>query len=167
MANERNGGGRVNWRRVAGVLLAVVGVLITLTLVLLGSQEEPPSASMQGLLALAGIVSQLGAAWLFSGVGKPDPALAERAVARLALAASRAKSLETQVQGLYEGAEPKRTPSETRAGLGQISVKASYLADEIVEAIEDWNTFAPNAVTKSGALQSRPPELTKGDATNE
>lgn len=166
MANDPSRHQPVNWRRGGGVLLAVVGVLITLALVILGSQAEPPSTSMQGLLALAGILSQLGAAWLFSGAGKPDPALAERAVSRLGKAALQANGLVAHIEDLFERG-PRRGSSEMQVGLGQISVKASYLADEIIEAVEDWNTFAPDAVAKTGALQSRPPELTRGDATND
>lgn len=146
-------------RQIAGACLAIIGITLTLVLAVVSSQDQPPPAAMQGLLALSGIVAQLGSAWAFNGVGKPDPALAERAVSRLFRAAMRAKGINRDVEGLFESKSDHRATGDDHARLGQVSVMTGVLAEEIVEAIEDWNTFAPAAVSKTGALESRPVSL--------
>lgn len=143
-------------RRIGGLLMSTVGVAVTVALAVLGSQERPPSASTQGLIAFAAVVSQLGAAWLFSSVGRPDPALADRAVSRLFKSAALAQEMTRELEDLFES---KRTPNETHVHLGRISVKSSFLGDELIAAIEDWNTFAPAAVAKTGALEAEPNPL--------
>ena len=143
-------------RRIAGLIMSLAGIAVTVTLAILGSQEHAPSASTQGLLAFVAVVSQAGATWLFSSLGRPDPALADRAVSRLYRAAAWAQGLTRELQDLFEN---RRTPSETHIRLGQVSVKSSFLADEIIAAIEDWDTFAPSAVAKTGALDAVPNPL--------
>lgn len=161
---KSGGGGRSpgKWLRAGGILLTTIGILLTLWLAVSGSQKEPPSASMQGVIALAGVVAQVGAAWLFSGVGKPDPALADRAVSRLARAGGLAQTVNSNMEELFEGTGDAKTPSERHALLGKLSVRTSFLGEEIIEAIEDWNTFAPDAVMRTGALQARPNEIPTG-----
>lgn len=150
-------------RQIAGACLAAIGIALTLALAVVGSQDQPAPAAIQGLLALGGIIAQIGSAWMFNGVGKPDPALAERAVSRLFKAAIRAKGITQDVERLFESKSDHRASGDDHTRLGQVSVMAGVLAEEIVEAIEDWNTFAPAAVAKTGALDSQPVSLESGE----
>src|SRR5882724_6221037 len=90
---------RLHWRQQWGGVAALVGVVLTVSLALLSNQSKPPAATTQALLALFAILAQFGSAWLFSGVGKADPGLAESSVAHLysfALRAAVARELAEQ-----------------------------------------------------------------------
>lgn len=127
-----------------GSALALTGAVLTVLLAFLGNVDKPPSASTQALLAFLAILSQLGAAWTFSGEGKADPTLAERSVARLVRLAQRASGAKQQAEALTVRGT---TAADLRDGMGHLSVHLSYLEDGYVDAINDWRTFHPTAVT--------------------
>ncbi len=130
-------------RTKVGASLAVLGVGLTALLAFLGNIDDPPSASVQALLAFFAIVAQLGGAWTFSGEGKADPTLAQRSVSRLVALARRAEDARQQAEALSARSTPV---SDIRDGIGHISVHLSYLEEGLVEAVEDWRAFHPRAV---------------------
>jgi hypothetical protein len=131
-----------------GGALAAVGAGLTVLLAFLSNQHKPPAASTQALIALLAILAQLGSAWAFSGVGKADPGLAERSVARLVGLATRA-SLAKAVAEKCRGTNPGVPASAIRQAMGELSVHLSYLEEGYLDAIDDWRVFHPDAVNKA------------------
>jgi len=142
---------RAWWKRLQprqrwGGALAAAGAGLTVLLAFLSNQTKPPAASTQALIALLAILAQLGSAWAFSGVGKADPGLAERSVARLvglAVRASLAKAMAEKCRETNPGV------SAMRQAMGELSVNLSYLEEGYLNAIEDWRIFHPDAVEKA------------------
>jgi len=142
---------RAWWKRLQprqkwGGALAATGAGLTVLLAFLSSQTKPPAASTQALIALLAIIAQLGSAWAFGGVGKADPGLAERSVARLvglAARASLAKSMAEKCREVNPG-----TPV-MRQVVGELSVHLSYLEEGYLDAVDDWRIFHPDAVEKA------------------
>lgn len=128
-----------------GGALAVTGVVFTVLLALLGSRSSPPAASTQALLALLAILAQAGSAWVFSGDGKADPGLARRSVSRLVGLARHANEARLTAQTLKENSP---TVAEFRHEIGPLSVHLSYLEEGLIEAVEDWRVFHPDAVAR-------------------
>lgn len=126
-----------------GAALFAVGTLVTCLLAYLGNTETPPAASTQALTALLAILAQGGAVWAFSGVGRADPGLAYRAVARLYGLAQRSASARETLEAMYEDEPPV---AQVRKQLGGLSVTLSFLEEGYIEAMEDWRTFHPAIV---------------------
>lgn len=139
-------------RQKVGGVLAAVGVALTVLLAILGSRDQPPSASIQGLIAFLAIVSQLGGTWAFSGEGRADPTLARRSVARLVGLANRSAAAREQAEALCQ---KTTSASELREGVCYLSVHLSYIEEGFVEAIEDWRAFHPHAVESAEFDQDR------------
>jgi hypothetical protein len=142
---------RAWWRRLQprqrwGGALAAAGAGLTVLLAFLSNQTKPPVASSQALIALLAILAQLGSAWAFSGVGKADPGLAERSVARLVGLAARASLAKSRAEKCRE-ASPG-VPA-MRQVVGELSVHLSYLEEGYLNAIDDWRVFHPAAVEKA------------------
>lgn len=133
-------------KKVAGVILFITGAALTVLVAVLGNVEKPPSAQTQGSLAALALLAQLGASWVFSGLGRADPTMAERAVSRLITVGQRAATARSDVEALHER---KITLTEARNAIGQISVTLSFLEDGYVEAIRDWEVFHPSVVEKA------------------
>jgi hypothetical protein len=130
-------------RQWLGVGLFLAGALLTCLLAYLGNTETPPAASTQALTALLGILAQGGAVWAFSGVGRADPGLAQRAVARLYRLAQHSASAREVLEDMYENEPPAAL---VRKQLGGLSVTLSFLEEGYIEAMEDWRTFHPQIV---------------------
>lgn len=135
------------WRRTPrqwfGAALFAVGTVVTCLLAYLGSTENPPAASTQALTALVAVLAQGGAVWVFSGVGRADPSLAQRAVARLYVLAQRSASAREVMEAMYEQEPPV---AQVRKQLGGLSVTLSFLEEGYIDAMEDWRTFHPEIV---------------------
>lgn len=145
------------WRQLPSIrkfggALAVAGAGLTVLLAFVGNLHEPPSASMQAVIAFFAIVAQLGGAWTFSGEGKADPTLAERSVARLVGLARRSASARQQAETLSRRGT---ATSDLRDGVGHLSLHLSYIEEGFVEAIEDWRAFHPRAVMSAENGQGR------------
>ncbi len=138
--------GRLRPRQRWGGLLATAGAGLTVLLAFLSNQTKPPAASTQALIALLAIFAQLGSAWAFAGVGKADPGLAERSVARLVGLAARASLARTMAEKCRE--ENPGAPA-LRQAMGQLGVHLSYLEEGYIDAIDDWRVFHPEAVEKA------------------
>ena len=130
-------------RQWSGAVLFLFGALITGFLAFRGSSTKPPSSSTQALISLLAIAAQAGAVWAFSGTGRADPGLAQRAVARLYGLAQRAARAREDLEALYEQEPPA---AQVRKQIGGLSVTASFLEEGFVEAIEDWRIFHPQVV---------------------
>jgi len=138
--------GRLGPRQQLGGALATAGAGLTVLLAFLSNQAKPPAASTQALIALLAILAQLGSAYAFSGVGRADPGLAERSVARLLALAARASFAKAAAEKCKE--ESPGAPA-MRQAMGEVSVHLSYLEEGYIEAIEDWRVFHPDAVNKA------------------
>lgn len=124
----------------------MTGAGLTVLLAFLSNRTKPPAASTQALIALLAILAQLGSVWVFSGVGKADPGLAERSVARLvglAARASLAKSMAEKTREANPGAPVMRQV------VGELSVHLSYLEEGYLDAVDDWRVFHPDAVERA------------------
>lgn len=137
---------RQSSRRKLGGLLSLLGVGLTVALAFLGNEDEPPAASTQALIALLAILSQFGAAGVFSGDGRADPTLAQRSVARLIRMARRASEARLAAEALQTSG---LQAAQMRAGVGELSVHLSYLEEGYLESIDDWRTFHPDAVQQA------------------
>lgn len=131
-------------QRIGGVLF-LAGAIVTGSLAYFGSTQSPPAAATQALTAFLGISAQAGAVWLFSSDGRADPALAERAIARLAENGRSAAAARKKAECMYE-ADPQLPPEVMRREMGQLSVILSYVEQGYAEALADWNTFKPRIV---------------------
>ena len=126
-----------------GGALVVVGVALTVALAGFSNTEKPPAASTQALVALLAIMAQLGAAAIFGKVGKADPKLAQRSVARLCSLGQRAGQARIAAELLCSKDVPI---GAVREGMGQLSVHLSYLEEGFLDSIDDWRTFHSAAV---------------------
>lgn len=145
-----NGQGRIRqWlhrrsaRQALGAVLFTLGAGFTIGIAVAGNSEHPPSAGIQGFLALTAILSQGGAAWAFSAEGRADPGLATSAIGRLYRKGQQAGTARELVEHLYEHQPPV---AEVRKHLGPLSVTLSSLEEGYVDAINDWRTFKPHIV---------------------
>jgi hypothetical protein len=145
--------GRLQPRQRWGALLATVGAGLTVLLAFLSNKANPPPASTQALIALTAILAQLGSAWVFSGVGKADPGLAERSVARLVGLATRASLAKTVAEKCRE---TNPGAPAMRQAMGELSVHLSYLEEGYIEAIEDWRIFHSDAVERAERSENGP-----------
>ncbi|MFI7494477.1 hypothetical protein ACH9D2_07125 [Kocuria sp. M4R2S49] len=136
----------MNSKKAWGIALLSSGAGLTVLLAVLGNVEQPPSAQTQGTLAALALSAQLGASWVFSGLGRADPSMAERAISRLMTVGQRAADARIEVEKLHES---KLTAVESRNAMGRLSVTLSYLEEGYVEAIKDWEVFHPDAVEKA------------------
>jgi hypothetical protein len=116
----------------------VVAGTLTILLVILGGQSEPPSTTTSALLALITILSQGGAAWAFSGIGRADPVHAKRSAERVAKLALQIQSLEDASQQAFELSLSK---DELRIAMGRITASASILKDSAFASYRDWEAF--------------------------
>jgi len=98
------------------------------------------------VIAIGGIVAQLGGAWAFQMTGRADPTLARSAVARLVNRAQRAAAARKSVERLLE-TDP--TPAALRKEMQSLSVTLGVLEEGYVESIEDWATFHEAAVREA------------------
>ncbi len=141
--------GRPTWlrsRRSWGVGLQLLTVAFAVLLAVVGGSDEPPSKATNAIIVMLVTAAQIGAAWAFSGDGKADPALAERSVGRLVHLAARAKQAEVRAQAAFE------TSGRTQvlhAEMGVLSTEFSWLSDGLIQAIDDWRTFHPQAVDRA------------------
>jgi hypothetical protein len=133
-------------RRTWGIGLQVVPVIFAVVLAVLGSSKHPPSAAVSAVIVLVIAGTQVGAGWLFSTEGKADPTLAERSVGRLVHLATRAQLAEQGAQAAFES---NITAKELHAEMGKLSVELSWLGDGLVEAVDDWRMFHPQAVERA------------------
>lgn len=148
----------MNTKKLWGVALLSTGAGLTILIAVLGSVEQPPSAQTHGTLAALALLAQLGASWVFSGLGRADPSMTERAVSRLLTVGQRAANARSEVETLHES---KLTAIEARNAMGRLSVTLSYLEEGYVEAIRDWEVFHPNVV---GKAKSKLANETKGSS---
>ena len=136
-------------KRVVGLVFAAVGVSIPIVLAITGSRDEPPSASVQGLLAFVAVVAQVAAGWLFSSVGVVDPSHPRRAVRRLEGLRRRAAEARLVADRLVD--MPDMKVADRRVALGELSVWMSVVQEEVVEAMEDWYEAMPHAIEAAAA----------------
>ena len=139
-------------RQWAGGFAAAMAFALTLLIAFLGSGRQPPSRASLVVLALVAGLLQLAAAGLFAGHGRADPTLAQSSTRGLLRTAYRAAILTAALERLYEG----EVPVEQLQGFaGRMSVEASHVEEGIIEAIDDWRLFHPEAVAKAEeAMQS-------------
>lgn len=140
---------RTYWRVLAGALLTLAGLGVVFLLAFLTGAEKPPSRSTNLSLALITTLFQFGAAWMFQGVGKAEPALVETSARRLTRLTVQAEQAEAWAQAALEKDNPKASQAELRAVLGQLSVSLSYLGEGTLDAANDWRHLHDGSVERA------------------
>lgn len=130
-----------------GGVLVLLGLAVSVVLAVRGNSKTPPSAGTQGLFVLVSAVCQVGAAWVFSRVGRVDPSHPARAVRRLERLRARASSGRQVAEALYDN--PGMAIGERKQALGELSVWMSVVQEEVVEAMEDWAAAVPDALREA------------------
>lgn len=133
-------------RKTWGVVMQVFTVAFAVLLALLGSEDKPPSKATNALIIVLIAGAQFGSAWAFGKDGKADPALAERSVSRLIGLAARARQAEIATQQAFEGTTRGQA---LRVELGVMATEFSWMSEGLLQAIEDWRTFHPDAVGRA------------------
>jgi hypothetical protein len=108
--------------------------------------DTPDESSVVTTSQVTPSIQDFAVSLAFSGVGKADPGLAERSVARLVGLAVRANLAKAMAEKCRE-ANPG--VSTMRQAMGELSVHLSYLEEGYINAIEDWRIFHSDVVEKA------------------
>lgn len=133
-----------NLRFVVGaVFFLLIGVGFVVYLAIRGADAaDPPSRSEAGALAAFSAVAQLIASYMWSQVGRAHPSHARSAVRRLRRAQARSVQFSEAALQAYESG----TSNERRLTLGQLTSGLDSLADDLLDAEEDWHEFHGKAL---------------------
>lgn len=128
-------------RQTGGTALVLLGIALAVGAVLLATAGP----SGQALLVLASALCQIGAAWLFNGRRQVPESHAHRALARLFRLRERAAEAREEAEALAEATRKEDTGATAewgRATFG-LSLRMSYVQEDVIEAVEDWATAMP------------------------
>lgn len=143
--------GNLRPRQLVGVSLFGFGFGFTVLLAVLGGAHKPVSQATDAVIVIVITLTQGGATWAFSGLGKADPTHAQQSAARLLLLARRAHAAGVRAQQSFEG---YCTETDFHAEIGILSTELSWLEDGLVLSLEDWRVFHAQAVHEAEGTQT-------------
>lgn len=140
---------RYNWRRMAGAVLFLAGLGITIWLASRGSGKTPASSGESTAYVVLAAFFQLAAAYFFAESGKPDGTHVGAAVLRLWRLANRVGRLSLDARDSAE----HDTAAEVKRKMEVLAAELAYLTEDTVDSMSDWEAFSPDAQRKIKEIQ--------------
>jgi hypothetical protein len=129
-------------RRALGSLLFAASLAVMVMLAFLGGADKPPTRAASGLLVVIAAMFQLLSASQFYAIGRADPGLARAAVRRIIHMGTRVGRARLAAEAAFESGS---APMKHRL-VGALSVELSWLEEELLESVKDWNEFHEGAL---------------------
>lgn len=138
------------WHRVAGSILFLLALGVTIFTASAASRTEPASGELSVSLVLLAGLFQLFSVALFSRSGRPDGVHAGASVRRLV-------NLTIRTQELSRAAQDAKGQDTAgmRFALTDLSARLNYIAQDTLASVEDWTSFNHSAERKADEIERR------------